>query len=289
MMDSSTRDHRAWHLARTAITTLDPAELQRIAAEIGEQILALAGRKTLTCPICEASAGACSVPAAPVAPVVGAELAALIDHTVLKPDAVRADIEKLCAEARQYGFASVCVNACWASLAAQLLEGSSVKVCTVVGFPLGATSTAAKACEAETAIRVGAREIDMVVNVGALKGGDYLAVKLDIEAVAEVCQRGGALLKVILETALLSDEEKVAGALITKLAGADFVKTSTGFAKQGATVHDVALLRQVVGPEMGVKAAGGIRTLEDLRAMVAAGATRIGASAGVKIIEAAAR
>jgi deoxyribose-phosphate aldolase len=272
-----------------AILNLDPAELQKIAAEIGEQILALTGRQTLTCEPCQAAGkAACAVPAAAPAESA-ADLAALIDHTILKPDATHADIEKLCAEARHYGFASVCINPCWVALSAHLLEGSPVKVCTVVGFPLGASSTPGKVCDTEIAVRVGAREIDMVLNVGALKGGDYLTVQCDIQAVAEAAHRGGAILKVIIEAALLTDEEKIAACVIAKQAGADFVKTSTGFAKSGATTHDVALMRQVVGTTLGVKAAGGIRSLDDLRAMVAAGASRIGASAGVQIIEAAAR
>jgi deoxyribose-phosphate aldolase len=214
-------------------------------------------------------------------------IAGLIDHTLLRPEATRADILQLCREARDYNFASVCVNAYWVPLAASQLGGSEVKVCTVVGFPLGATSTEAKVAETEDALRAGAQEIDMVQNIGALRGGDEQAVEEEVALVAAVCHRAGAILKVILETALLDDDQKTAACLLAKAAGADFVKTSTGFGPSGATVHDVELMRRVVGPAMGVKASGGIRTLDDLNKMVAAGATRIGASASVKIVEAA--
>jgi deoxyribose-phosphate aldolase len=213
------------------------------------------------------------------------EIAALIDHTLLKADATEAEIRKLCAEAREYGFASVCVNPCWVPLAAKLLKGSNSKVCTVVGFPLGATSTVAKACETEEAIADGAKEIDIVINIGALKSGKRDVVEGDIRVIADAAHKVGAICKVIIETSLLSREEKVLASQIAKSAGADFVKTSTGFSTAGATVEDVKLMRQTVGPALGVKASGGIRTLGDLRAMVAAGATRIGASAGVKIVE----
>jgi deoxyribose-phosphate aldolase len=216
-------------------------------------------------------------------------VAALIDHTILRPDASAEEVKQVCAEARQYGFASVCVNPARVALVAAELRGSKVKTCSVVGFPLGATITDVKVREAELAIRAGAQEVDMVINIGALKDRDYVLVKSDIQGVAEVCHAGGALLKVIIEACLLDDAEKAIACAIAKLAGADFVKTSTGFSKSGATAADVALMRRVVGPEMGVKAAGGIRTLEDLQAMVAAGASRVGASASVKIVEAAAR
>ncbi|MGA2146729.1 MAG: deoxyribose-phosphate aldolase [Bryobacteraceae bacterium] len=215
-------------------------------------------------------------------------IAAVIDHTILKPEATRAEVLKVCQEARQYGFASVCVNPYWVPLVRQELAGSPVKVCTVVGFPLGATSTEAKVAETAAAVRDGAQEIDMVINVGALRSGDRLAVEQDIREVVEVSHRAGAIVKVILETALLDDRQKVVASTLAKLASADFVKTSTGFSKTGATAHDVALMRSVVGPSIGVKAAGGIRTLADLEAMTAAGATRIGASASVKIVEATA-
>lgn len=225
-------------------------------------------------------------PEPPKAPADG-PIAALIDHTMLRPEANRADIVKLCGEARQYGFATVCINPYWVPLAASELAGTAVKVCTVVGFPLGATSTEAKVAEAAAALRAGAREIDMVINVGALRSGDFDAVKLDIQAVARVCHDAGAIVKVILETALLNDAQKTAACGLAQAAGADFVKTSTGFGPAGATVQDIVLMRHAVGPRMGVKAAGGIRTLDDFRAMVAAGANRVGASASVKIVEAA--
>jgi len=220
--------------------------------------------------------------------MLNSEIARLIDHTLLKPGATYGQIVKLCAEAREYGFASVCVNPYWVPLVRNELAGSAVKVCTVVGFPLGATSTEAKVAEAAAALRAGAQEIDMVINVGALRSGDHLAVEQDIREVVQVSHRAGAIVKVILETALLDDPQKVVASTLAKLAGADFVKTSTGFSKAGATAHDVALMRSVVGPSIGVKAAGGIRTLADLEAMTAAGATRIGASASVKIVEATA-
>ena len=212
-------------------------------------------------------------------------IAKMIDHTLLKPDATQQEIAQLCFEARKYGFASVCVNPTWVSLCAQLLQGSPVKVCTVIGFPLGATSSETKAFETETAIRQGATEIDMVINIGALKARDLETVAKDIRGVVNVAHAHGILVKVIIETVLLNDEEKTIACLISKEAGADFVKTSTGFAGGGATVHDVELMRKTVGPQMGVKASGGVRTFEDAESMIKAGATRIGASAGVKIIQ----
>jgi deoxyribose-phosphate aldolase len=211
-------------------------------------------------------------------------VAGLIDHTLLKPDASRAEVEQLCREAREFRFATVCVNPTWVSLCASLLQGSAVGVCSVVGFPLGATTPDVKQYETRRAVFDGAREIDMVINVGALKSGDVRLVERDIEAVASVCRDAGAVSKVIIEAALLSDEEKATACTLAKVAGADYVKTSTGFGPGGATVADVALMRRVVGPEMGVKAAGGVRDLAGLQAMVAAGATRVGASAGVKIV-----
>jgi len=220
-------------------------------------------------------------------PHSASSIASLIDHTLLRPEATRVDILQLCREAREYEFASVCVNPYWVPLAAAELAASQVKVCTVVGFPLGATSTEAKVAETEAALAAGAQEIDMVQNIGALRGGDRQAVQQDIEAVVMVAHRAGAIVKVILETALLDDDQKTAACLLAKAAGADFVKTSTGFGPSGATVHDVELMRRTVGPVMGVKASGGVRTLDDLNKMVAAGATRIGASASVKIVEAA--
>ena len=212
------------------------------------------------------------------------QAASLIDHTLLRPDATRDDILAVCQEAKTYSFASVCVNSCWIPLVAQSLLGTPVKVCSVVGFPLGAGSTAAKVAETKAALQDGAQEIDMVQNVGALRSGDTLAVQADIQAVVDAAHSAGAIVKVILETALLDDAQKIESCRIAQQAGADFVKTSTGFGPGGATVHDVELMRRTVGPHMGVKASGGIRTRDDLNRMVAAGATRIGASAGVKIV-----
>lgn len=212
-------------------------------------------------------------------------VAAMIDHTLLKPDASRADIEKLCREAAEFRFATVCVNPTWVALAAARLRGTGVGVCSVVGFPLGATAADVKHYETRRAIFDGATEIDMVINIGALKSGDLRTAERDIEAVVEPCRQAGIVSKVIIEAALLIDEEKVTACTLAKAAGADFVKTSTGFASGGATAADVALMRRVVGAEMGVKAAGGVRDLEGLKAMVAAGATRVGASAGVKIVQ----
>jgi deoxyribose-phosphate aldolase len=214
-----------------------------------------------------------------------AGVASMIDHTLLKPDASRANIEELCREAAQFKFATVCVNPTWVALSARLLAGSGVRVCSVVGFPLGATTADVKGYETQRAIFDGAREIDMVINVGALKSGDLRVVERDIAAVTGPCRSCGALSKVIIEAALLTDDEKVTACTLAKAAGADYVKTSTGFGPGGATAADVALMRRVVGAEMGVKAAGGVRDLEGMKAMIAAGATRVGASAGVKIVQ----
>jgi deoxyribose-phosphate aldolase len=212
------------------------------------------------------------------------DLARFIDHTLLRPDATAADIDRLCDEARTFGFAAVCVNPTWVRRCAQHLRGSDVRVASVVGFPFGASTTEVKALEARRAIRDGAREIDMVINVGALKSGNHDLVRRDIEKVSDACRESGALSKVIIEAALLSDEEKVVSSHLAKAAKADFVKTSTGFGPGGATVHDVLLMRETVGPKLGIKAAGGIRSAEDVREMIAAGATRIGASASVQIV-----
>jgi deoxyribose-phosphate aldolase len=212
------------------------------------------------------------------------DMARYIDHTLLKPDATAAEIDQLCREAEQYHFASVCINPTWVKRAAENLRGSSVPVCTVIGFPLGANTPEIKAMEARRALRDGAREVDMVLNIGALKSGFYDLVRTDIEKVVDAAHDGGALCKVILETALLTDEEKVIASSLAKQARADFVKTSTGFGPGGATVYDVALMRETVGPEMGVKASGGVRTADDAEDMIAAGATRIGASAGIEIV-----
>jgi deoxyribose-phosphate aldolase len=214
-------------------------------------------------------------------------IAAMIDHTALKPDTTTDQIIQLCSEARQYGFASVCVNPGYVKLCADLLRSSTVKVCTVIGFPLGATSSESKAYETKIALCDGATEIDMVINVGALKSGDLTQVARDIHGVVVTAHAVGAIVKVIIETSLLTREEKVKACLLAKETGADFVKTSTGFSGGGATVEDIALMRRVVGPGMGVKASGGVRTFEDAKSMIDAGATRIGASAGIKIVEGA--
>lgn len=293
---------------------MESAELEKLVAQIGEEILARVNPALapvrgeglnipdLVCPGCVqrcvqtcagkareiVAAGADRISASERLTRADPAIASLIDHTILKPEATSGEVRKICAEARKYRFASVCVNPYWVPLVAAELAGTDVKVCTVVGFPLGASSTEAKVAETNAACRVGATEIDMVINVGALRSGDHDAVKMDIHAVAEAAHRGGAILKVIIETALLDDNQKAIACTLAKLAGADFVKTSTGFSRHGATVHDVELMRRVVGPGMGVKASGGVRTLADLKAMAAAGATRIGASASVKIVEAAA-
>lgn len=209
-------------------------------------------------------------------------LCELVDHTILKPDATRADVKRLCEEAREYGFASVCINPVHVAYAAELLAGSPVHVCTVIGFPLGANSSAIKAAEAREAIANGAAEVDMVIPIGAAKEHDYETVKKDVAAVRAVVD-GGHVLKVIIETCLLTDEEKVEVCKVCKAAGADFVKTSTGFSTGGATPEDVALMVKTVGPEVKVKASGGIRCTKDAELMVAAGASRLGCSAGVKI------
>ena len=273
------------------------SELQRLIEIIVEEVAVAAALPqsrcachavaTDCCPdrlktVLDAGATRLGVHAAGGAP---AGVAAMIDHTLLKPDATRQDIEELCREAAQFGFATVCVNPAWVALAARRLAGTPVGVCSVVGFPLGATTADVKGYETRRAIFDGAREIDMVISVGALKSGDLRVVERDIEAVTGPCRDCGVLSKVIIEAALLSDAEKVTACTVAKAAGADYVKTSTGFGPGGATAADVALMRRVVGAEMGVKAAGGVRDLDSLKAMVAAGATRVGASAGVKIVQ----
>ncbi len=215
---------------------------------------------------------------------VPGDLARYIDHTLLRPDASAAEIDTLCAEAKEHRFAAVCINPTWVRRAAENLRGTDVAVASVIGFPFGAATAEVKAHEARRAIRDGAREIDMVINIGELKSGMLDAVRADIAGVSDACHESGAANKVIIETALLTDAEKVVACRLAQQAKADFVKTSTGYAKGGATVFDVALMRETVGPKMGVKAAGGIRTAEDVQDMIAAGATRIGASAGVKIV-----
>jgi deoxyribose-phosphate aldolase len=230
-------------------------------------------------------AGVVRLGAAPGLRKVPTGVAQYIDHTLLKPDATPEQISRLCSEAGEHHFAAVCVNPCNIRQCAELLRGTSVVVCSVVGFPLGATMPEVKAYEAEHVIWDGATEVDMVINIGALKGGDYALVQRDIEAVVHVAHRSRALTKVIIEAALLTDDEKVKACTLAKAAQADYVKTSTGFGPGGATLHDVELMRRTVGPDMGVKAAGGIRDYETAKEMIAAGATRIGASAGVKILQ----
>ncbi|WP_339258950.1 deoxyribose-phosphate aldolase [Lysinibacillus sp. FSL K6-3209] len=210
--------------------------------------------------------------------------ASMIDHTLLKAEATKEQIEKLCAEAKEFGFASVCVNPTWVKYCSELLQDSNVLVCTVIGFPLGANTTAVKVFEAKDAIANGAQEVDMVINIGALKDQNFELVQADIAAVVEAA-KGSAIVKVIIETCLLTEEEKVKACELSVAAGADFVKTSTGFSTGGATAEDIALMRKTVGPELGVKASGGVRSLEDMQKMVEAGATRIGASSGVAIMK----
>jgi len=293
---------------------VDQSELEQIVRVVAEEVArylgapgqispaAAAGPDGEICPDCDLNcaekcarktravvdAGADRISCGPTVVELEAGFAGLIDHTLLKPEASRKEIKKLCEEAARFGFASVCINPWNVPLAAELLRGTNVKVCTVVGFPLGATLPQVKIHEAEEAIKLGAQEIDMVINIGALKSGLDDLVESDIRGVVEASHRGGAICKVIFETVLLNTEEKVRASLASKKAGADFVKTSTGFNAAGATAEDVALMRAIVGSEIGVKAAGGVRSLEDVKKMVCAGATRIGASASVKIMEQAA-
>ena len=289
---------------------MDQQQLEKVIQAITEEILGYLGNEKCTdlcgleidelvCPGCDqrcaercarktrrvVEAGADRISAGAAVGPIEADIARLIDHTLLKPDATREEIRKICLEALKFGFASVCVNPWNVSQAAELLRGSEVRVCTVVGFPLGATLPQVKQFEAEEAIKLGAQEIDMVINIGALKSGLTDAVEADIRGVAAASHRGGAICKVILETSLLTTEEKVRGSVAAKNACADFVKTSTGFSTGGATAEDVRLMRAVVGDGLGVKASGGVRSLEDVKKMVEAGATRIGASASVKILE----
>ena len=210
-------------------------------------------------------------------------IASYIDHTVLAADAAKSSIEKICLEAKEHHFASVCINSCWVPMAAEILKDTGVNVCTVVGFPLGAMSTKAKAYEAKVAVEEGATEVDMVINIGALKSGMYREVEDDIRACKEAC--GDKVLKVIIETCLLTESEKVMACELSEKAGADFVKTSTGFSKAGATVEDVALMRRTVSDKVKVKAAGGIRNFETAKAMIDAGADRLGCSAGIAIVK----
>jgi deoxyribose-phosphate aldolase len=230
-------------------------------------------------------AGACRLSYCGHGGKVPSDLAQYIDHTLLKADATPAELDRICDEAREYQFAAVCVNPAWVKRAATRLRGSGVRVASVVGFPLGAATSEIKALETRRALRDGAREIDMVINIGALKGGDHALVQQDIAKVTDACNEVGAINKVILETALLTDEEKVIACRLAVAAKAHYVKTSTGFSTGGATLFDVALMREAVGPHIGVKAAGGIKTREDARKMIDAGATRLGASAGIQIVQ----
>jgi deoxyribose-phosphate aldolase len=283
----------------------DPSTIERIIEEVTREVLLRLNQATATQSSkagCNCTDGSCTqncsekvdkvvqAGAARVSSTLGVRphntsVARFIDHTLLKPDASQDEIAQLCYEARTHHFASVCVNPAHVKLSAQLLKGSDVAVCTVVGFPLGATPPTVKSYETQQAIRDGATEIDMVINIGALKSQDYQAVYEDIAAVVRAAHAGNAIVKVIIEAALLTDEAKVIASQLSKAAGADFVKTSTGFGPGGATVADVALMRRVVGPDIGVKAAGGVRNYADAQAMISAGATRIGASAGVKIMQ----
>lgn len=282
----------------------DP-NLARLIDEITDAVLSRlehADASDAHCHVCNAScghqcagvmqqaitAGACRFGISAAMPASAREIARYIDHTLLKPEATRQDILKLCQEAGAFGFASVCVNPAWVREAAIQLAGCRTVVCTVAGFPLGATTTDTKVFETRRAIYDGAREIDMVINIGALKSGDHDLVENDIRQVVRTCHEYTAICKVIIETALLTDEEKVTACLLAKSAGADFVKTSTGFSKSGASVEDVSLMRQVVGPAIGVKAAGGVRDYVAAQKMIQAGATRIGASVGVQIAKEAA-
>ncbi len=283
------------------MTRYDKATVERVIEEVTREVLLRLSQPEPAGQSCSCEDGSCAehctdgvgrvvkAGAARVSAVLGTrpdgQVAPLIDHTLLKADASQDQIAQLCYEARTFRFASVCVNPAHVKLAAQLLKGSDVPVCTVVGFPLGATPATVKAFETQQAIREGAREIDMVINVGALKSEDYKTVYEDIASVVRAAHAGDSLVKVIIEAALLNDEEKVIACQLSKAAGAEYVKTSTGFGPGGATVADVALMRRVVGPAMGIKAAGGVSNYADAQAMIAAGATRIGASAGVRIVK----
>ncbi len=276
---------------------MGPADLERLIQIIVEEMAAAGGRTPARCSCHSVLYECCPSRVAPVVEAGATRLglhagggaagsvAGMIDHTLLKPDATRSEIETLCREAKEFNFASVCVNPTWVATCARLMRGSGVAVCSVVGFPLGATTPDTKQYETRRAIFDGASEIDMVINVGALKSGELHLVESDIRAVTSACRGANVLSKVIIETALLTDDEKVTACTLAKAAAADFVKTSTGFGPGGATAEDVALMRRVVGEDMGIKASGGVRTLEGVKAMVAAGATRIGASAGVRIVQ----
>jgi deoxyribose-phosphate aldolase len=284
------------------MTDMDRKQLELLVERITKEVMiALNTQKPgapMTCEeckgqcalICEKSkqiveAGATRLALSPGVKHDPSAIAHMIDHTLLKPEATEDQIAQVCYEAKKFNFVAVCINPNWVALCRQLLRGSNVKIATVVGFPLGAHASETKVFETAQAIKDGADEIDMVLNIGALKSGDDAVVERDIHAVVEVSHALGAIVKVIIEAALLSDDEKVRACILSKAAGADFVKTSTGFGPGGATVHDVALMRKTVGPRLGVKAAGGIRDLKGVEAMMDAGATRIGASAGVKIMQ----
>ncbi len=285
------------------MSDLSEADLQRVAARISQLLAGSGGQGghacTEACGFCQSCSdlnadavrsfinlGADRIMHRGGGEAVPKDIAKYIDHTLLRPDATYDQVTKLCNEAREFGFASVCVNPCYVQHSAALLRGSPVKVCTVIGFPLGANEPETKALEARRAIREGATEVDMVINIGALKSGRDELVYRDIRAVVEAAMDGGAICKVILETSLLNDDEKVRGCQAAKRARADFVKTATGFGPGGATADDVALMsRAVSGTKMGVKASGGIRNLQDAEQMIRAGATRIGASAGVRIVK----
>lgn len=282
--------------------SLDRQQVEQLIERITKEVIIALNTQQLNAPqICADCTGQCALKCEKAQAIIDAgasrlslrlgvradpsAVAHLIDHTLLKPEASEDQIAQLCYEARKYHFAAVCVNPNWVKLCRQLLQDTDVKIATVVGFPLGAHATETKVFETAQAIQDGADEIDMVMNIGALKSGDDDVVERDIHAVVEVAHSLGVIVKVIIEAALLSDDEKVRACTLAKAAGADYVKTSTGFGPGGATVHDVALMRKTVGPQLGVKAAGGIRDLKQVEEMVKAGATRIGASAGVKIVQ----
>ena len=270
--------------------------VERVAAEVRRQLSATSVGVCLPTPCAECpsfegctstarqmqSLGAARIGGRAGMGAMPTTVARSIDHTLLKPEATRADVIALCNEAKKHGFASVCVNPTWIRLARSILDGTGVMTVAVIGFPLGSGTASAKAFEARDAVRAGAEELDMVLNIGALKSGDYRTVEDDIRRVVEAARP--TPVKVILETSKLNDEEKVIGSALSKLAGAAFVKTSTGFGGGGATIDDVTLMRRVVGADLGVKASGGVRTAEDVESMIAAGATRIGASASVAIV-----
>jgi deoxyribose-phosphate aldolase len=265
----------------------DPSTVEAIVRATAEAMLerlAPPAPRPRPCPACGGSGGCAVRVERATVPPEAAVIARMVDHTLLAADATREQVRTLCEEAARYGFATVCVNSAWVREAACMLAGSGVGVCTVVGFPLGASSSEAKRFEAEVAIADGATEVDMVLAVGALKGGDDAHVRRDVATVVAAAHARGALVKVILETSLLDDEQKIRACKLSVRGGADFVKTSTGFSTGGATVADVSLMRRTVGLDAGVKASGGVRTIEDAKALVAAGATRLGTSRGVAIV-----